>query len=108
MNSNAENLLLCACGRSFTESGPLKNHRKGCRKAKSQLIGVLEKARESWTARKRRRLEDLEEPSGSNVMPAPGPINRSVDVNIVCFAVHEPSYYQLKTFLFLSRSRCMV
>lgn len=85
MNSN---LLLCPCGKSFIASGPLKNHQKSCNKAKSRLLEALEKAKESWRPKKRRRLEDLE---ASNLALATGPADIVEDINIpadIVDAVH--------------------
>jgi hypothetical protein len=60
MNLDGENsALFCWCGRSFSQSGPLKGHQNSCQKSKRRLSGALAKAKESWTKKKRRRIEDL-------------------------------------------------
>lgn len=68
MNLN-ENALFCWCGRSFSESGPLKSHQNSCQKNKRRLSGALAKAKELWTKRKRRRLEDLTGPGSGQSFP---------------------------------------
>lgn len=54
------------CQRTFTEHGPLSNHRRGCKSIKKRLNSALGKAREIiGSRRKRQRVEeervDLEE-----------------------------------------------
>lgn len=50
--------LLCVCGRSFAQPSALKKHQRSCNKSKKRLAGALAKAKELWTARKRRRIDD--------------------------------------------------
>ena len=45
----------CRC--TFTDPGPLNNHRRGCKPTKKRLNGALGKARDILGSRKRRRLE---------------------------------------------------
>ena len=48
----------CVCGRSFAQPGALKKHQHSCNKTKNRLAGALAKAKELWTTRKRRRIDD--------------------------------------------------
>ena len=50
---------LCACGRSFVYPGALKTHQHSCSRSKKCLAGALEKAKEIWTSRKKKRVENL-------------------------------------------------
>jgi hypothetical protein len=56
----------CLCGRSYDQPGALKLHQRLCSKSKKRLSQALEKARELWPKRKRRRVEDLTECGGSS------------------------------------------
>ena len=57
----------CLCGRAFSHTSALSNHIRSCQKTKKRLSGALDKAREVWSGRKRRRLGlDHEEPSTIN------------------------------------------
>lgn len=47
----------CFCGKSFSLPGTYTHHKRNCTKTKKRLAEVLMKAKEKWTARKRRRLE---------------------------------------------------
>jgi hypothetical protein len=49
----------CGCGRSFLSPGALKIHQRSCSKRKRRLDKAIEKAREIWSSRKRRRLDDI-------------------------------------------------
>jgi hypothetical protein len=51
-----EGLHACVCGRQFLQPGPLKKHQGACTKSKKRLSSALEKAKQVWTHRKRRRL----------------------------------------------------
>jgi hypothetical protein len=59
---------VCLCGRSFSESGPLKRHQRTCHKSNKRLSGALAMAKELWVERKRRRIESLAA-SGSGQLP---------------------------------------
>jgi hypothetical protein len=48
---------ICVCGRCFHQRGALLYHQRSCKKTKTRLAGALVKAKDVWTARKRRRLE---------------------------------------------------
>jgi hypothetical protein len=47
----------CICGRSFLQAAGLNYHNRSCKKVKTHLAGALDKAKEVWVSRKRRRLE---------------------------------------------------
>jgi len=51
----------CICGRSFSQPGALKYHRRSCKKTKTCLEGALSKAKGAWITRKKRRIEGPEE-----------------------------------------------
>jgi hypothetical protein len=47
---------VCVCGRSFCTPGAMKKHLRACTKSKKRLSGALDKAKDLWRTRKRRRL----------------------------------------------------
>jgi hypothetical protein len=57
-NSPDEQTQICYCGRTFLQPGALKKHQRSCTKNKKRLRVVLEKVKEAWISRKRRRMED--------------------------------------------------
>ena len=59
----------CVCGRSFYHPGPLKYHQRGCSKNKRRWASVLEKAKETWISRKKRRLLDMSQADGPGETP---------------------------------------
>jgi hypothetical protein len=69
-----ERAEICGCGRSFITPAALKNHQRSCRATKRQLNKALEKAKEVWSSRKRRRVESLAAP-GSNGVAGPAQAN---------------------------------
>lgn len=56
------NTLFCLCGRSFTLEYAHSNHQRQCKKTKKRLSSALEKAKEIWNTKKRRRIEELSLP----------------------------------------------
>jgi hypothetical protein len=48
--------LVCDCGRTFSGSGALNYHRRGCQYRKRGLQHALSKAKDLWQQRKRARL----------------------------------------------------
>jgi hypothetical protein len=50
---------ICLCGRSFSQSGALAYHKRSCKPSKRRLDGALEKAKEVWDAKKKRRVEAM-------------------------------------------------
>jgi hypothetical protein len=65
---------LCVCGRSFLQLGALNYHKRTCAKTKKRFSSALEKAKESWSAKKRRRLipEGAEASGGTATMSVAG------------------------------------
>lgn len=68
----------CVCGRSHDRPGTLALHQRSCGKTKKRLFGALEKAKDTWNAKKKRRLErpgnqslTIEGPSTSVPDPTP-------------------------------------
>jgi len=47
--------LICVCGRSFAQPGGLAYHHRSCKKAKVRLAEALDKAKDAWTDRRKRR-----------------------------------------------------
>jgi hypothetical protein len=48
---------VCACGRTFSLPQAYTCHGNSCHAAKKRFAGALDKAREDWNARKRRKIE---------------------------------------------------
>jgi hypothetical protein len=74
----------CLCGKSFSLPGTYTRHERNCTKTKKRLAGALEKAKEVWIIRKRRRLGTSENiqvnESASNLSPQlAGPNNPGQD-----------------------------
>jgi hypothetical protein len=76
---NGGSTYTCLCGRSFSQSSALAYHKRSCKRSKRRFNGALEKAKEVWEARKRRRVEATErrnssqsETTGGGHMPAAG------------------------------------
>jgi hypothetical protein len=64
----------CLCGKSYDQPGALKVHQRLCSKNKKRVNQALDKAKQLWVKKKRRRLEDLadygqpsQEPGASEV-----------------------------------------
>lgn len=79
----------CFCGRSFLGQSAFTNHSRTCRKTKKRLSNALEKAKETWTLNKRRRLD----PSGSvgNESPSAGLIQVATQhITEVCYKLLKP------------------
>ena len=55
---NVDNI--CLCGRTFSQSSALSYHKRSCKPSKRRLDGALEKAKEVWDAKKKRRVEAIE------------------------------------------------
>jgi hypothetical protein len=49
--------LFCGCGRSFKLANAFSNHQRQCQKTKKRLSSALGKAKELWTAKKRRCVD---------------------------------------------------
>jgi hypothetical protein len=53
--------LFCRCGKQFTQENAYSKHQKYCRRTKVQLSGALERAKELWAAKKKKRLDTVSE-----------------------------------------------
>jgi hypothetical protein len=63
---------ICAqCGKSFSQPSTFTFHQRTCSKTKKRLGETLAKAKEAWTAKKRRRVTMSQNDS---VKPSVGPI----------------------------------
>ena len=49
----------CLCGRIFSVPQAYTCHKRSCQKTKKRLSGALEKAKEIWQAKKRRKTEEI-------------------------------------------------
>jgi hypothetical protein len=80
--------LTCFCGRSFSQQSAFSNHERVCQKSKKRLSSVLEKAKELWSIKKRRRLDPGEiavnEHSLAGLIREQPPASADVDVVEVC------------------------
>jgi hypothetical protein len=54
-------LQTCICGRTFSEHNRYNYHRRSCKTSKKRLSGALEKAKELWAGRKRRRIHERDD-----------------------------------------------
>jgi hypothetical protein len=70
----------CLCGRSFSVPSALTKHSRTCGKTKKRLSSALEKAKETWTLRKRRRL--LEPSDFAANEPLPAGLTRALSIPI--------------------------
>lgn len=48
----------CVCGRTFSVPQAYSCHKRSCQKTKKRLSGALEKAKEAWQVKKRRKVEE--------------------------------------------------
>ena len=49
---------VCLCGRTFAVPQAYTFHKRSCNKTKKRLSGALDKAKEIWQTKKRRKLEE--------------------------------------------------
>jgi hypothetical protein len=72
----------CVCGRSFAQASGLNYHNRTCKKARTRLSGALEKAKEVWAIRKKRRLENTKaNPNVPNTDVHSGPSSTDAEVH---------------------------
>lgn len=57
MDSPSAWYQLCACGRTFSVLQAYSYHKHSCQKTKKRLASALEKAKEVWETKKRRKTE---------------------------------------------------
>lgn len=55
---------VCICGRTFSLPQAYTCHKRSCQKTKKRLSGALDKAKEVWQARKRRKSQATEAIAG--------------------------------------------
>jgi hypothetical protein len=67
---NDSEIVICICGRSFSQAMALTNHKRSCKSSNKRLSSALDKARQLWAGRKRRRL-DVGEPQHKVYPPLP-------------------------------------
>ena len=53
----------CVCGRTFSVPQAYSCHKHSCQKTKKRLSGALEKAKEAWQVKKRRKVEEKAKPA---------------------------------------------
>lgn len=58
MDSPSAWYQVCACGRTFSVLQAYSYHKRSCQKTKKRLASALEKAKEVWEAKKRRKNEE--------------------------------------------------
>jgi|ERR1700722_2734703 len=58
----------CICGRTFSLQQAYTYHKRSCQKTKKRLSTALEKAKEAWMVRKRRKTD----PNAEVAAQAPG------------------------------------
>jgi hypothetical protein len=51
---------VCVCGRTFSVPQAYTFHKRSCQKTKKRLSSALEKAKEVWQAKKRRKTEVMQ------------------------------------------------
>jgi hypothetical protein len=68
----------CVCGRTFYQPQAYSFHQRNCKKTKKRLAGALEKAKEIWQAKKRRKIEGESPTEG---LPVMGPTDLSAIPN---------------------------
>ena len=57
---------VCVCGRTFSVPQAYTFHKRSCQKAKKRLSTALDKAKEVWQSKKRRRMEVMQSPTAEN------------------------------------------
>lgn len=58
MDSPSAWYQVCACGRTFGVLQAYSYHKRSCQKTKKRLASALEKVKEVWEAKKRRKIEE--------------------------------------------------
>lgn len=48
----------CVCGRHFSQINAMSHHRRTCKKSKTRLASALSSARDNWSRKKARRLDE--------------------------------------------------
>jgi hypothetical protein len=103
----------CICGRVFSVPQAFSCHKRSCPKSKKRLSSALERAKEVWQSRKRRKaeegqseaLEGLSKQNDSDTTSCPSPVDV---LNFTCVhpQVSRLSSYQQHRLLIRSCSEC--
>jgi hypothetical protein len=67
----------CVCGRAFSLPQAYTFHQRSCQKTKKRLLGALEKVKDIFQARKRRKVES----PAHNLVAEAGPSRQLVDLS---------------------------
>jgi hypothetical protein len=67
---------VCICGRTFSLPQAYTCHKRSCQKTKKRLSSALDKAKEVWQARKRRKSERK---AATEVIASPSNLNTPDD-----------------------------
>jgi|ERR1700679_202851 hypothetical protein len=57
---------VCVCGRTFSVPQAYTFHKRSCQQTKKHLSNALDKAKEVWQSRKRRKVEVMQNPTAEN------------------------------------------
>ena len=57
---------VCVCGRTFSAPQAYTFHKRSCQKTKKRLFSALDKAKEVWQSKKRRKKETMQSPTAEN------------------------------------------
>ena len=57
---------VCVCGRTFSVPQAYTFHKRSCQKTKKRLSSALDKAKEVWQSKKRRKKETMQNPTAEN------------------------------------------
>jgi hypothetical protein len=68
-NSATGNGETCLCGRTFHQPSAFTNHKRTCAQSRKQLISALDKAKQIWAEKKRKR-DHLQLVATSTATPA--------------------------------------
>ena len=94
----------CICGRIFSVPQAYTYHKRSCQKTKKRLSCALEKAKEVWQARKRRKTEEatrIEETAGS-------PSNQNVAAEPLDDALLHGALHELEVSLLIHAVRSLM
>jgi hypothetical protein len=75
MDLPASWFCICDCGRGFSVPQAYTKHQRSCKNSKKRLSAALDKAKDIWQSKKRRKVDELAAgeplagPSGLNAMP---------------------------------------
>jgi hypothetical protein len=98
-----DEVLRCqACRRTFTALHALSNHQRTCKKGKKRLSGILAKAKEVWTTKRRRLNHDSQDDAAvENINELPNPPHNTLA------DAHEPEVRSTTDLLGYSPGSCI-